>query len=1245
MDYTQFGIEPDEKETKPDYTQFGVVPEKKKKFNPDLQPTDEWLKPTALEKIAKVVGPAIAQTARLGAQVPKSGANLYAGAGSIADLLGVMATGGVPRLEENKVSKLLYEQARKGKELSEKMAAPAREFAETPAERVIQDVGAGGFGLAMEVPFISKAGLPAYSGLTSYGEAKSSGANNEDAAIAGLGGVVQGAGTHALFGLGGELPGQVLPRAATATAMGAITKAGGGSWEDVGREAVMAAALTKGKPSERPGPTVTSQSAQDKFSEKVSDKPIKLEAPKSEGPTVTSQSKDTQAPEIAPPGATSKGKLGPIVEETAKSPAEKEVAHGGVNEGKVGIEVISRAPEVVVNKDGSTTAGKLGDEGVIRTYKNGGTAYRRVAGNEDVWESFGKGPSREIADPELIAKLNAAGPSRRYVEQQENVISEAELPTAEERAALGIKEIPASKKIQSPVDVELTDVVPPPVQEPGQGIRQTVTNSLTKELGLRVDEYVGKEKFYDKEKKSDWWDAAANRIKNDGVNPALTRLLNTEQFDKVDVTEGRILLRELREQGGRDADIAALAQKMAVQGSEMGRGLAAWQNFDVLKNPEVIAAKIFREAKKKLGNKTPQLTPEMIKILGDMARDAENLTGRDRVIAEAKIYSYIRNQVPKSIWKKISTVQAIHQLLNAKTIMRNIIGNTGLEAMEIVSHYAGLPGDYMLSKFTGQRSVVIPRTIKHLKDIKQTFDISMADIKDNINTSKSSIEQETGIKIPGELENMFEFNAGETFKGNTFYGKLEKLVGYTLQAPDRAFFESRLWDSADNMIRAGNIKAITPEIQTQALTEAARVTFRDMNSISKALVGIKKALNTVGGNTMHGEFGLGDLAIKYPKVPGAILKRGIEYSPFGLLGSALKPLKLAYKGIKGQSVSAIEQRNAVLSSARGVVGTALAALGYAMIKSDEATGKRPENPKVAAFFDAVGWRPYSIKTKKGYISYDWLQPAAMPFTMGVSVAEKKELERRGEGILNQVINYITDTAASAGSSIADQPVLTGLSRLAGGEKYGGSSGIVGGIEGMVAGSASSFVPTLFSQIAATLDPTKRIIPKDFAGRMEALVVNRIPLLSKTLDARKSVLGENMKRGTGNVLIDTISNLVSPTIYSKLKDDLNVNLISQLYAQTKDTDVLPSTPGAVRTGLITYKNQIYEMTPKQISELQESIAKTTLDRIASITRGSNFNNMSNEVKIKMIKRIYDYAGNIARKKMLANLISEKRKSTQ
>src|SRR5690606_8002377 len=58
------------------------------------------------------------------------------------------------------------------------------------------------------------------------------------------------------------------------------------------------------------------------------------------------------------------------------------------------------------------------------------------------------------------------------------------------------------------------------------------------------------------------------------------------------------------------------------------------------------------------------------------------------------------------------------------------------------------------------------------------------------------------------------------------------------------------------------------------------VTFQDNNVISKGLVKLKKGLN------LGKDWGAGDLILKYPKTPGVLLMRALEYSPAGFVRSA-----------------------------------------------------------------------------------------------------------------------------------------------------------------------------------------------------------------------------------------------------------------------------------------------------------------------------------------------------------------------
>jgi hypothetical protein len=785
-----------------------------------------------------------------------------------------------------------------------------------------------------------------------------------------------------------------------------------------------------------------------------------------------------------------------------------------------------------------------------------------------------------------------------------------------------------AQKFEATKDVSPPDSLPPQEFVPdGMKIRQTATNTLFKEYGSQIMDMLGPEKFYSPETIEGWIGEAGQRMNRGGVDSALKRLMEKPQFDHIDNIEAMIVSGELNKANTPEAaqKMTDLAIKQAQVGTEAGRSLASLRAIDVMNAPATVAAKIFREAQKRFGKRAPELTPELTKKLMQMAEEAAKMPdGPERDIASAKIMAEIQGLVPRTIWKKLSTVQAISQLLNAKTFVRNIVGNIGLNGMEVISHYIGIPVDVALARVTGERSVALPKFNRYVKEFANGLKQGARDVAEGVNTARSNLERRTGTRIPGELKNMFEFSAGETFKGNTLWGKLEKAVGYSLQATDRAFFEARFWDSADNIMRAKKINKFTPEIVEQALNEASRVTFRDANVVSKMLVGIKNALNKAG--SPGGEFGLGELALKYPKVPGAIIKRGIEYSPFGIFESLFKVGKAIKRGNKA---TLADQRNAALSSARTVLGTTLAALGYGLAKAGMASGDRSDNQKLAKFEDAIGKRPYSIKGAGGWLSYDWLQPAAMPFTMGVAIADKKEADRRGQSLLRKMGNYLPDMAAAAGTSITEQPVMTGVSRLASGDKFGESSGLAGGLSSTLSAMPSSFMPTFFGQIAAVIDPKKRNIPKDFTGRMFALIANRTPGASMLLDPRKSVLGEDLKRGTGNAAADLALNLISPAIYSKIKDDPNVSLISQLYAETKDTAALPRS--AQKT--IIDRNRVYDLTQEQQSKLQGRVAELALERINQVVGGMDFNSISKERKLKLIKRIYDYAGKTAREEML------------
>jgi hypothetical protein len=256
--------------------------------------------------------------------------------------------------------------------------------------------------------------------------------------------------------------------------------------------------------------------------------------------------------------------------------------------------------------------------------------------------------------------------------------------------------------------------------------------------------------------------------------------------------------------------------------------------------------------------------------------------------AVAQTMSKVFNRLPISSARKISTLQAMSHLLNAKTFIRNITGNLSSIGMEQAAKLPASVVDRFLSVFTGKRSLMAnaPRW-------KQSFNEAIKDGKKSYSEIRLGINRANS----GKYDMFYE----SAFAGEGALNKLgragEQLLSISLQTPDEAFKGFVKADSVYNQVRARLGKevdswdfnkildnATSDEIKT-AVDEASFATFQNDSWPAKILTDLKKTLNTVGyGKTLPSgmkEFGLGDLVIKYTRVPGNLITRVVEYSPMG----------------------------------------------------------------------------------------------------------------------------------------------------------------------------------------------------------------------------------------------------------------------------------------------------------------------------------------------------------------------------
>ena len=396
--------------------------------------------------------------------------------------------------------------------------------------------------------------------------------------------------------------------------------------------------------------------------------------------------------------------------------------------------------------------------------------------------------------------------------------------------------------------------------------------------------------------------------------------------------------------------------------------------------------------------KLKDITAEDIQKAKILAEKVQSSEGREKEIAIGQLRALISSKKPISNLRKISTAQTMAQLLNPKTIGRNIIGNSLYQGLENVTQVPATLIDKGVSRLTGNRSTTLPNIKTQLQKGWEGGAKAVEDIKLGIDTSGND---------------KFDLFQGRTFDQNSLLGKGETLMNYGLRVPDRFAFEGAKADIIDGFRKLGN--EITPEIEAYAEELARKKTFQDDSALSKLFTGGKQALN------FNKDWGLGDLFLKYAKTPANLISRGLSYSPVGLAKGGAELGSLLKTGQVGDLMGVAAQNKAVGDVSRGLVGSGIMGLGGLAATNGIANGAMIDNDirgtmDLQANEKLAGNQPYSLQIGNNNYTYDWLQPN-ISFSAGVNMANKD-----GLGLLEGV--------ASGVNTVTEQPLFQGIQNLA-----------------------------------------------------------------------------------------------------------------------------------------------------------------------------------------------------------------------
>lgn len=685
---------------------------------------------------------------------------------------------------------------------------------------------------------------------------------------------------------------------------------------------------------------------------------------------------------------------------------------------------------------------------------------------------------------------------------------------------------------------------------------------------------------------------ATARLSDEGVSAASTRLRQAGQLNRVDVAEALQVAQRLDAEGKVDESIQFI-EDISQKATELGQAvqaLALWGRMTPVgakRYTQTLLNKARDGAGKfEIKNIPKNLSPEASRAIENQANVVQDLVKagqegtRQHVVATRQLLGLIESQIPKSRGEKIRGYQNISLLLNPKTFERNVLGNIGFGGLEFATDVVAAGVDKLISPLTGRRVKTLPRAGDILAGARRGFQEGVEDVRLGIDTSRS-------------VRDKFELGGGPTFarfnpdtgkvEPTKILGRLEKALNFTIRVPDRATFEAVYESTVREMMRTLKTNALTQDIAETALYEAQRRTFQDENILSTTLMRLKRAFN------LRMNFGLGEAVLKFAQTPGALLMRGIEFTPAGIattLFDMAKPVigqrRLTKAGFNvpvfmrtqdDAMRAALKQRRVVEGVTRAGVGTiGLALPGYMLYKAGIVTGKKHSDRDVASLEQKTGQRQYSmnvsalkrfvlsgfsddaakIQDDDLFVSYDWIQPMIIPFTMGVEFAQAEE-ERGGlnGSFTMNLANQVMLASVQASQSIVEQPLFTGLQNFSKSVTFNDGNPFKVLLE-LGSTIPATFIPSILNNARQLVDPVIRDSWNGEVGqRILAQVMNRIPGLSQKLQPSRDVFGEERRIEGG-----PLNTLFNPSISGRADVSPETTGLLDLVRETGEQSIVP-----------------------------------------------------------------------------------------
>lgn len=718
------------------------------------------------------------------------------------------------------------------------------------------------------------------------------------------------------------------------------------------------------------------------------------------------------------------------------------------------------------------------------------------------------------------------------------------------------------------------------------------------------------------------WKKAEFDIQKSGIEAARERwdgLVKSGKFaDKYDIALAEYLLQMAGKNNDTD-EVVRLTCEIAAMGTKAGQTVQALRllkkmdGVSQLQYVERVVDNLQKDLDKRFKNKAPQ-----IEIDEELKKKLAGAKNRDKIDAVTdEILTNIADQMPSTWLDKWNAWRYLAMLGNPRTHIRNIVGNAifvpAVKIKNSVAYVIESAADKVL-KIGGKKGIEKSKSVTTAfasKEYKSFAELDFEAVKDVL-TGGGKLNAKSMIE---ERRSIFKFTPLEKFR--VFNDNM-------LEAEDRLFLKAHYKSALISYLQANKIDVNTltesnaqgfktlERARSYAIQEAQKATYRDANSFSNAL-------NVLARSSKPAQYAL-DALLPFRKTPANILRRGIEYSPAGLISTLTRGV---YKVATGNMTATEFIDN--LSS--GLTGTAIMAVGAMLSSLGFLTGKPRDDEE--EFKESIGMQSYALQFHKDGKTHsytiDWAIPACMPLFVGA------EINRLIENDEQMNLSTFFDSLGTVADPIFELSMLDGINNTLSSVSNMGENEkeIPVILREMVTSYFGQGVPTLLGQITRTFaDDTRRRTYMDKNSKIPTALqyaaqrqMNKIPGLVKKQEPYVNEWGK--ADVTENIFERAFENFFSPGYYS-VSDENKVNseLIRLSKESTEETPVDVFPKSMPRYFNVDKKRK--DLTAKEFTKFQETAGQESFELLQAGFDTDTYKSMTLDERVDFIKTVYDVA---------------------